>query len=92
MFGVPFEFTIKKNRKFIAISAIVTIISVTILLFSGFFVCQDIYLRKYPSILYESFPSKEFVYYNITNENLFLGFRIETSSGVFYSNTTDYHF
>ena len=43
---------------------------------------RDLFLRSQPRILIENYRLKEIPFYNISNENFFLAFRIESSSGL----------
>jgi len=83
IFGVPFMFTTNKNQYFKSFfGGVISIISLFIVLVATFTTSRDLFLRSQPRILIENYPLKEIPFYNISNENFFLAFRIESSSGL----------
>ena len=83
IFGVPFMFTTDNNRNFKStFGGAMSIISVFIIFFAMGFRIHELVFRLEPRILTEYFPSRNLSYYNLSNNNFFLGFHIENSTDI----------
>ena len=88
IYGTTLDFTLFDSRKYkTSCGGFLTILTGILFFLCFYFFGQDFYLRTNPHYLNQRITMKDYPYYTLNSQDLFLAIRLEDSYGNYFNNS-----